>query len=195
MVLRVSSRCRDDSRVDSTGRRAVKFNDVIRMIGRILDTIINGLVWIGSGALVVMVLVVLINVLGRYLFKKPLLGAVEMVGLLTVIVVFCVLAFTESQRAHISVDIISSRLHGRTKAILASVMCFLGAGFFIIMGWQGWELMWSNIFPTVRTTGVLTIPFAPFMFIMAFGGVLFGLELLIHAFSTAPSDKTNEEDG
>ena len=172
----------------------MRINDFGGMISRILDTIINALVWIGSGALAVMVLVVLGNVIGRYVFRKPLLGSVEMVGLLTVIVVFCVLAFTESQRSHISVDIISSRLHRRTRAILASVMCFLGAGFFIIMGWQGWELMWSNLFPTVRTTGVLSIPFAPFMFIMAFGGVLFGLELLIHAFSIPASDKINEED-
>jgi len=158
-------------------------------VSLILDAIIDGLAWIGAGALVVMVLVVVSNVVGRYLFRKPVLGAVEMVGLLTVILVFSVLAFTESKRAHIIVDILLSRLGGRTKAILTSVMCFLGAVFFIIMGWQGWDLMWSNLFPMMRTTGVLSIPFAPFMFIMAFGCVLFGLELLIHTFSPLASEE------
>lgn len=167
----------------------MRFTNLIRRVSNILDAIINVLVWIGTGALVVMVFVVVSNVVGRFLFKKPVLGAVEMVGLLTVIVVFCVMAFTESERAHITVDIIPSRLSGRSKSILSSVMCFLGAGFFIIMGWQGWELMWTNLFPTIITTGVLSIPFAPLMFIMAFGCVLFGLELLIHTFRPLESDK------
>jgi TRAP-type C4-dicarboxylate transport system permease small subunit len=120
------------------------------------------------------------------------LGAVEMVGLLTVITVFCVLAFTESRGAHIVVDILVSRLHDRTKAILASIMSLLGAAFFIIMAWQGWDLMLSNLSPFVRVTGVLSIPFAPFMLIMAFGCGLFGLELFIHVFSRPSGRKQRE---
>ena len=155
----------------------------MRRIQKILDTITTGVSWIGASALVLMVLIVVANVVGRYLLRKPVLGAVEMVGLLTVITVFCVLAFTEAKGAHIVVDILLSRLRDRTKAILASIMSFLGAVFFIIMGWQGWDLMLSNLSPFVRTTGVLSIPFAPFMLVMAFGCVLFGLELLVHVFN------------
>jgi TRAP-type C4-dicarboxylate transport system permease small subunit len=165
----------------------VRLDHLLTKVSRVLDAVIDGLAWIGAGGLAIMVLVVVTNVVGRYLFRRPLLGAVEMVGLLTVVVVFCVLAFTESKRAHIFVDILLSRFPGRTKAILVSAMCFLGGIFFIIMGWQGWDLMWSNLFPLVRSTGVLSIPFAPFMFIMAFGCLLFGLELLIHAFSPLAS--------
>lgn len=166
----------------------MRFDNLMRGVSKVLDVIIDGLAWIGAGALAMMVLIVVSNVVGRYLFRKPVLGAVEMVGLLTVVVVFCVLAFTESKRAHIVVDIVLSRLHGRTKAILVSVMCLLGAVFFIIMGWQGWDLMWSNLFPNIRTTGVLSIPFAPFMFIMAFGFLLFGLELLINSIGIVTSE-------
>ena len=163
-----------------------------RRIQKILDAITTGVSWIGAGALVLMILVVVANVVGRYLLRKPVLGAVEMVGLLTVIVVFCVLGFTEAKGAHIVVDILVSRLHGRTKAILASIMSFLGAVFFIIMGWQGWDLMMSNLSPFVRTTGVLSIPFAPFMLIMALGCFLFGLELLVHVFNPALGRKRRE---
>jgi TRAP-type C4-dicarboxylate transport system permease small subunit len=172
----------------------MRFENSIRRVQKVLDAITAGVSWVGAGALVLMVLVVVANVVGRYLFRKPVLGAVEMVGLLTVVLVFCVLAFTESKRAHIVVDIVVSRLRGRTKAILASVMCFLGAVFFIIMGWQGWDRMLSNLSPFVRTTGVLSIPFAPFMFIMAFGCVLFGLELLVHTFNNLESEEKNHED-
>lgn len=172
----------------------MRFENFIRRVQKVLDAITAGVSWVGAGALVLMVLIVVANVVGRYLLRKPVLGAVEMVGLLTVVLVFCVLAFTESKRAHIVVDIVVSRLRGRTKAILASVMCFLGAVFFIIMGWQGWDRMLSNLSPFVRTTGVLSIPFAPFMFIMAFGCVLFGLELLVHTFNNLESEEKNHED-
>ncbi len=161
-------------------------------IQKILDKITAGVSWIGAGALVLMVLIVVANVAGRYLFRTPVLGAVEMVGLLTVVVVFCVLAFTEAKGAHIVVDILVSRLHDRTKAVLASIMSLLGAVFFVIVGWQGWELMLSNLSPFVRATGVLSIPFAPFMFIMAFGCVLFGLELFVHVFNPNFGKKRRE---
>jgi TRAP-type C4-dicarboxylate transport system permease small subunit len=166
--------------------------DSIRRIQKILDAITAGVSWVGAGALVLMIMVVVANVVGRYLFRKPVLGAVEIVGLLTVVVVFCVLAFTEAKGAHIVVDILVSRLHGRTKAILARIMSLLGAVFFTIMGWQGWDLMLSNLSPFVRTSGVLSIPFAPFMLIMAFGCVLFGLELLVHVFNPASGKKRRE---
>jgi TRAP-type C4-dicarboxylate transport system permease small subunit len=172
----------------------MRFNNMIKRVSHALDLIIDGIAWVGAGALALMVLIVVSNVMGRYVFRKPVLGAVEMVGLLTVVVVFCVLAFTESKGAHIVVDIVISRLPGRTKAIMTSVMCFIGAVFFIVVGWQGWDLMWSNLFPDMRTTGVLSIPFAPFMFIMAFGCLLFGLELLVHSFSILTSEKKNQED-
>ncbi len=170
----------------------MRFEDFIRRTQKILDAITAGVSWVGAGALVLMILVVVANVVGRYLFRKPVLGAVEIVGLLTVVVVFCVLGFTEAKGAHIVVDILVSRLHGRTKAVLASIMSLLGAVFFIIMGWQGWDLMLSNLSPFVRATGVLSIPFAPFMLIMAFGCVLFGLELLVHAFNPASGKKRRE---
>ena len=168
------------------------FKNFIGRVQKILDVITEGVSWVGAGALVLMVLIVVANVVGRYLFRKPLLGAVEMVGLLTVVTVFCVLAFAESKGAHIVVDILVSRLHGRTKAILASIMSLLGAVFFIITAWQGWDLMLSNLSPFVRVTGVLSIPFAPFMLIMAFGCVLFGLELLVHVFNPASGRKQRE---
>jgi TRAP-type transport system small permease protein len=164
----------------------------IKRLGKFLDMIIAGVSWVGAGALVLMVLVVVANVVGRYLLRKPVLGAVEMVGLLTVVVVFCVLAFTEAKGAHIVVDILVVHLHGRTRAIMASIMSFLGAVFFLIMGWQGWDLMLSNLSPFVRATGVLSIPFAPFMLIMALGCLLFGLELIVHTFSPVSGKKHKE---
>ena len=170
------------------------FGGAVRVVNRIIEAVIRVLSWIASGALALMVLIIMTNVIGRYIFKKPVLGAVEMVGLLTVIVVFCVLALTESQKAHIYVDIIPSRLPSPVKEILASAICFAGGAFFIIMGWQGWELMKSNLVPTVITSFVLSLPFAPFMFIMAFGCVLFGLELLLHAIDFVNTEKQKNED-
>ena len=60
------------------------FKNFIGRVQKILNAITAGVSWVGAGALVLMVLIVVANVVGRYLFRKPVLGAVEMVGLLTV---------------------------------------------------------------------------------------------------------------
>jgi TRAP-type C4-dicarboxylate transport system permease small subunit len=171
----------------------MKSENLVKKVQRILDAVTAGVSWVGAGALILMVMVVVGNVLGRYLFRKPLLGAVELVGLLTVIVVFCVLAYAEARGSHVVVDILVSRFSGRIRVVLAGAMSIFGAVFFLIMGWQGWSLMLSNLSPFVRTTGVLSIPFAPFMGVMALGCLLFGLELTVHVFNPASRKIVHKE--
>lgn len=162
----------------------MNFSQIVKKIDYLSNLLIKGLALIAVFGLVIMILIVVGNVIGRYLFSKPILGTIEIVGLLTVIIVFCVLAFAESEGAHIVVTILSSKIKGFKKKILTSIIFFLGTIFFCLMGWQGLELMKLNLYPTVRTSSILSIPFWPFMFIMAFGCFVFGFKLLIHGFGT-----------
>jgi|YelNatPaOPRAMG01_1025707.scaffolds.fasta_scaffold91769_2 TRAP-type C4-dicarboxylate transport system permease small subunit len=172
----------------------MNLNDVIQKIDYFLNLLIKGLSFIAVASLVIMVLIVVANVVGRYLFSKPIIGTIEIVGLLTVIVVFCVFAFAESQGAHIAVTIISTKIYGVKKIIITSLIFFLGTFFFTLMGWQGLVLMKTNLYPTIRTSSILSIPFAPFMFVMAFGCFIFSLELLIHGFKTISSSKRDSKE-
>lgn len=86
-------------------------------------------------------------------------------------------------------DLVVSLFPKRAKAVLASIMCFSGTVFFIVMSFEAGELAWSNLFPSVLLTDTLSIPFAPFVVVIAIGSLLLGLEMLINAFHPLPSGK------
>ena len=153
-----------------------------------ITIVVTRIAGIGLG---IMMLLIVSNILARFLFKKPLLGTIELVELLTLISAFFTVAYTEVRRGHVKVDLVVSRLPRRAQAVLASIVYFIGAAFFVRLAWQGGEQMWSDLFP-IRVTNILYIPFAPFMFVIAFGSMLLGLEMLIHVFQPLP---TEEEKG
>jgi TRAP-type C4-dicarboxylate transport system permease small subunit len=161
--------------------------------GNLLQTIANGvhglikaLTWIASGALGILILFVVTNILSRFLFKKPLPGTIEIIELVSVVIVFFSVAYTETKRAHIYVELLVSRLSRRSQAVLASMMYFLAAVFFAVMGWRGGVMAWSYLVPMIRETYVLSIPIAPFLFVISLGSFVLALETLIHVFQPLP---------
>jgi len=173
----------------------MKLSKSFETFARGVHALIRVLTWVATGALGIMILFVVSNVLARFLFKKPLPGTIEIIELVTVVIVFFSVAYTEVRRAHIYVELVVSRLPRHARAILASIMYFLAAAFFAAMGWRGGVLAWSYLFPTVRETYVLSIPIAPFMIVIAFGSLVLALETLVHVFQPLPDEERKEEAG
>lgn len=168
------------------GKLSAKTANILHGISRVLA-------WIAAGFSILMMLTIVTNVVGRFVFRMPLPGTIEIVEMLTAALIFFTLAFAENQRRHIQVELIVSRFPRRAQAILASIMCFLGAVFFIVMGWQGCILMFESMTPLVQASHILSIPEAPFIFAVAFGSLLFGIELLIHVFQPLPPEMDKGE--
>jgi len=145
--------------------------------------------WIAAAAAALTVILIVINVLGRFLFKQPLHGTIEIVELMTVVLVYSVLPYTEFHKRHVHVELVVTRFHRTARVILAVIMCLIGTAFFTTMSWQAFSLAWANLFPIVRLTDTLSIPFAPFVCVMGIGSLLFGLEMLINALHPLPHDK------
>lgn len=168
---------------------AMKLGKLFETTVKCIHALIRVLTWVATGALGIMVLFVVSNILARFLLKKPLPGSIEFIELAAVVVVFFALAYTEVRRGHVHIELVVSQLPRRAQAILASIMCFLAAAFFVAMGWRGGVLAWSHLFPSIRETYVLSIPFAPFMFVIAFGSVVLALEMLVHVFHPLPTEE------
>lgn len=174
----------------------MKSNKVIDKFTRGLDSLIHALFWVSAAVSTFMILLICANVFGRYLFKKPLLGSLEIVELSIVIVVFCVVSYTELRRGHVTVDVITEKLPKHVQKILASVMRLISAAFYIVMAWQVGLLMYSRMSPMVKGTDLLVIPFWPFMLVMALGALLLSLKLLsntIHDLSSLNVDGGEED--
>ncbi len=149
---------------------------------------IRVVLWVAELALGLAALAVIVNVFGRYVFKIPLKGTVEIVQLLLVIIAYFSIAYTEVRKGHVTMNEVVDHFPRRIRRTLMRVMYFGAAAFMLIMGWRSWILAMQHTEPVLRVTDVLHLPIAPVVFVMAIGMVLFGLELLLNGFSPPPSE-------
>ncbi len=142
--------------------------------------------WISSGIVLIIILLVVANVIGRYVFRNPVRGTVEMVELLTVALVFFILAYTEHKKGHVTVEVVVSRLPRRVQAVLGYIAGVFAVVFVAVICWQGVLLVLSRIFPLIETSQTLSIPIFPFLICLVLGSFVFTLELLISCFHPLP---------
>ena len=102
--------------------------------------IVNSASWgaalISTGALAVMLVTVVANVVGRRFFHHPIAGTTELTEMAMICIVFLALAWCAVERAHISVGVVVERFSPRVQAIVDSITYLAGLGLCIIIVWQ-----------------------------------------------------------
>ena len=150
---------------------------------------------VAAGALAIMVLLILVNVIGRYVFKKPFMGTVEIVQILLIITVFFSVAHTSVRDAHITFDEVVTRFTKRAQSVLMGIVSFVSAAYFLLMGWRDFVLSEKYFHPVVSGTDVLHIPIFPFIMIIAIGAIVLGVEMLLRGlFFIAPRDAQKKKE-
>lgn len=152
------------------------------------------LVWIGYIGLAAIVLVVFVDVCGRYLLNKPLTGAYELVELsMTLFGGFAIL-YTTVKREHVGVDFLVVRFPRRTRTALQRIGSLVGLGAWAVLTyWAYLRAMELFRSPYGEITSSLHIPIAPFMLILAVATFLGCLALLIQFFHPFVSEETQEK--
>jgi TRAP-type C4-dicarboxylate transport system permease small subunit len=72
-----------------------------------------------------MVVISFADVLLRYFFDKPIKGVYSITEVMLIMVVFLGLAYTQSEKGHVSIDVITSRLSSRTRLVWDNVLLLL----------------------------------------------------------------------
>lgn len=175
------------------GQGEIKKKFMFNRIKKIIESLAIRLTWFGSVALSLMILFVVTNVLSRFIFKKPLPGTIEVIELVTVLIAFFSVGYTEVRRSHIYVELVISKLPRKVRSIVGSIMYLICTAFFGVLGFEAWRLGRSYLTPTLRDTYVLHIPIAPFIFVIAFGSFVLALVTLLHIFHPLPDDSKKEE--
>jgi TRAP-type C4-dicarboxylate transport system permease small subunit len=167
-------------------------SNLLATIRRGLRSVIMVFTWIGAAALIILVLTTFANVIGRYLLRMPLTGAVEISELFLVVTVFFGVAYTEVRKQHVTFDEVVVHFPRRLRAITVGAMYFLVGVYALMISWQETLMAISYMVPRIRVTDVLKIPIAPAIFVIAIGSLLWGTELLLNALS--PSQAFERED-
>jgi len=149
----------------------------IHLLEKALYPIARAINGAGTVVLGVMVLLTVADVLLRLFLDRPIRGAFEIVEFLMVMVVFSAMAYTGLLRGHIVIQILSSRLPERPRAILDSIADLISIGFCCLLIWQGIaQAQMTRLHNDI--SGVLSIPVSPFYYVLVLGMALMGLVFL-----------------
>ena len=129
----------------------------------------------------VMMLVTLVDVVGRDLFSMPLPGGFEITELLLASLIFLGLPMVTAESAHVDVDLLDSTVPEFLKPLQNIVIGLVNLVSFAVLSW----MLWKYAFRTYEyedTTAVLQIPFSGLVFLMATCCSLSTLALLVMLF-------------
>ena len=119
-------------------------------------------------ALAALAAVTVIDVGGRYLFNKPLMGAIELTEFLMVILSFGGLALAELRNSHISVDFFVAALPGRARALLDAAGALLGVVFWGFVAWRA-TVHSGRVWAFGEVSANLAVPVWPFYLAVTVG--------------------------
>lgn len=120
------------------------------------DRLIHLSATLGSLALVVEVVVILVDVIGRA-FGKPLYGSQDLVTMTLVIVVFGAMALCDRAGGHIAVDLLERYYPPRMNLIIDIVAALIGALIFAGLAWAIWESSKLSVMLNL-STNLLLLP-------------------------------------
>lgn len=134
---------------------------------------------IASLAVLAMMLIGAADVIAT-LFGFPIPGALELMEMLMVLVVFLALPQVEARRQHIAIDLVLERLPSVVRQVLALVANALGLLFFAAMAWQAWKLFWSSWSVREYASGLVAFPIYPTKALFALGVTAIGVVALVN---------------
>ncbi len=148
------------------------------------DAVIGGIskamAVVSAITLAVMMMITVVDVVGRSFFLHPLKGAFELVGILLVIAASWGMGYCQFLKGHIRIDVLFNGFSARVQAILNVVAYIFGIFAVGMITWQTLLRMHDYIYRELGgVTESLGMPFWPFMLMMAMGFGWFCVLLLI----------------
>lgn len=115
------------------------------------------------------------DVVGRKFFSKTVPGAFEFSEYILAVFILLGAAYTQQVKGHVGVNFLTSRLSPRFQALCSLITLSLSLFIISVVIWQGW----TEGIRERTVSDLLRIPQYPFRLLVAVGGFLLWLELLI----------------
>lgn len=144
---------------------------------------------IGMAMILPLMLLTFADVMLRGFFNKPIPGTFEISQYILAVFILLGAAYTQQVKGHVGVDFVTSRLSSRLRAICEIVTTLLSLFIIAVVVWQGWVVGIEE----KAVSDQLRIPQYPFKVLVAVGGLLLWLELLIDLFGSFGKLRRNEQ--
>ena len=134
--------------------------------------------YIAMGLLFILMLQGVADVVGRYLFNKPIIGTMERGEVLLALMVFLGWGYTQIVKGHVSLDFFVAQLSPRVLAIVNFATTFLVLVLFILIIWQG--VITAQLYHEGdRLIYVIHWPLAPFQLVVPLSAFVLCLVLIM----------------
>ena len=148
----------------------------IELISKKLGWFSSKLAYMGALALFVMMSLTTVDVVGRYVFSRPITGVFEVTEYLVLILIFSFIGYTQSKKGHVAVDILLPLLPPKLKKLTAVANHLVCLALMGLITWMGVEKALE-----LRVVGEaspnLHIPAYPFVFYLVLGCLVMCIEL------------------
>jgi len=155
----------------------------MQKLRRIADRLINLSAIVGSAGLLVEVLVILVDVIGRA-FGRPLLGSQDITTMTMVIVVFGGMAICDRRGGHIAIDVFERFFPASFNRLIDAASALLGSAIFVTMAWAVNESAQLSVMLNL-STNLLTLPKAWFQWVLCAFALLTAFGMLLRAIELA----------
>jgi TRAP-type C4-dicarboxylate transport system permease small subunit len=134
-------------------------NPLIRRLLNLLGTL-------AMANIVAMVLITVVDVIGRYFLNSPIPGASEIIEFLLAILVFSALPLATVRHEHIVIDLLDFAVQGRRKQMQQVMVHLVSAISLAFIGWRLWVRA-AELGAFADVTQFLKLPLAPLAYSMS----------------------------
>lgn len=143
----------------------------MRRIAQILNMLVSAASAVGLLCVTLMMLHVVADVIGRFVFNMPVEGTITIVSnYYMVFLAFSALAVAETRDAHISVEVVADLMPGFMQSWLSALTCMISVGAFSLLAVRTW-IEAGTKFSTgaALQQGMITIPIWPTYYALPIG--------------------------
>ena len=154
--------------------------DGLESFSKVVRKVSYGACFVGMFLAIPLMLLTVGDVTGRSFFNKPIPGTFELSEYMLAGIVLLGAAYTQQVKGHVRVDFLTGRCFPRTRSVLQAVTTLAGLLIIAIMVWQGY----LEGIHEKAVSDQLRVPQWPFKLLVAVGGLLLWLELLLDFISS-----------
>jgi TRAP-type C4-dicarboxylate transport system permease small subunit len=147
---------------------------------RLLHGLMASLNILGAVWVLLIMLLITVDVVGRAFFNSPLFGVPEIVKISVVGLVWCQMAHTLKIGAHLRSTILVDRMPPGARRTIEILSCILGAVMFALIVYSGWDAM-TEAWRIGEFEGEepVRVPTAPVRTLVLLGAALTAIQFLI----------------
>lgn len=153
------------------------FGRVARALHSVLDPLCRYLCYAAAMVTLLMSLAMVVDLISRMIFGRPLSGMIELQTYMLVFMAFFSIAYTMLKNQHVSVDLLTARMSPLTNSFLQSVFSIWGTFLFGAMSWLSASRS-AEAFRREEISDIINMPFWVLYAVVSLGTFLLALTLI-----------------